>query len=253
MERLNPWLALAMTLAAAVANVPAAGQTARTGGNANAQLMEQLQQLASERTTLQAENERLKTQLAEATKDRDALKSGRDALDRRARDASAALAHSNAQRESTDQELTQTRAKMQELIAKFRETVQKMRDVETGEATAKQTLAMRERELSVCVDRNVGLYQLNSEILTHMDQQGIWSRLAQSEPFTKIKRIQNENLVDDYRARAQDQRMRPVRGLSAEPSTTTVNPPQATTAPPAAPPASTPPQPETTVSPASPK
>jgi chromosome segregation ATPase len=209
MDRLYRWAMPLLALAAmAVASVPATAQTARTGGNANAQLMEQMQQLASERTTLQAENERLKSQLADVTKDRDALKSGQQALDRRARDAAAALVHSNAQRDSSDQELTQTRAKMQELIAKFRETIQRMRDVETENTTTKQTLATREHELSVCVDRNVALYHLNDEILTHMDHQGFWSHVAEAEPFTKIKRIQNENLVDDYRARAQDQRVK---------------------------------------------
>jgi chromosome segregation ATPase len=210
MDCLHRWAVRLLVLAAvAAASIPAGAQTARTGGNANAQLMEQMQQLASERTTLQAENERLKSQLADVTKDRDALKSGQQAVDRRARDAAAALAHSNAQRDSSDQELTQTRAKMQDLIGKFRETIQKMRDIETENTTTKQTLATREHELSVCVDRNVALYRLNDEILTHMDKQGMWSRLAAAEPFTRIKRIQNENLVDDYRARAQDQRVKP--------------------------------------------
>ncbi len=209
MDRVLRWVVPALVLVAAAASAPAPAQTARSGGNANAQLMEQMQQLASERTSLQAENERLKSQLADVTKDRDALKSGQQALDRRARDAATALAHSNAERESGDQELTQTRAKMQELIAKFRETIQKMRDIETDSATTKQTLATRERELSVCIDRNVALYHLNDEILTRMDKQGVWSSLAQAEPFTRIKRIQNENLVDDYRARAQDQQIKP--------------------------------------------
>jgi chromosome segregation ATPase len=232
MDCLYRWAMPVLALAAmAVASVPAIAQTARSGGNANAQLMEQMQQLASERTTLQAENERLKSQLADVTKDRDALKSGQQALDRRARDAAAALAHSNAQRDSSDQELTQTRAKMQELIGKFRETIQKMRDVETESTTTKQTLAAREHELSVCVDRNVALYHLNDEILTHMDHQGFWSHVAEAEPFTKIKRIQNENLIDDYRARAQDQRVKPPQGLNAAPATS----------PPATPPPATPP------------
>jgi chromosome segregation ATPase len=219
MDRLHRWgMPLMALVGLAAASAPAGAQTARTGGNANAQLMEQMQQLASERTTLQAENERLKSQLADVTKDRDALKSGQQVVDRRARDAAAALAHSNAQRDSSDQELTQTRAKMQELIGKFRETIQKMRDIETENTTTKQTLATREHELSVCVERNVALYRLNDEILTHMDKQGVWSRLAAAEPFTKIKRIQNENLVDDYRARAQDQRVTPASTPPKPPS-----------------------------------
>ena len=178
-------------------------QTARSGGSAGAQLM---QQLASERTALQAENDKLKKQLAGITKDRDTLKTGQQAVERRARDASAALASSNSQRAATDQELTQTKAKMQELIGKFRETVQSMRQVETEDTANRQALAVRNQELQTCVDRNVALYKLNDEVLTHIDKQGAWSRVASLEPFTKIKRVQNENLVVEYKAKAADQR-----------------------------------------------
>jgi uncharacterized phage infection (PIP) family protein YhgE len=183
----------------------AAAQTPRGGGGPSVQLLEQMQQLASERTALQVENEKLKGQLADLRKDRDALKAGQQAIERRAQGAAAALAQSTSQREAAAQELTQYKARMQELIAKFRETIEKLREAETAGATAKHSLATRERELKACVDHNVALYQLNDEVLRHFEHQGFWAGLARSEPFTQIKRVQNENLIDDYRSRAQDQ------------------------------------------------
>jgi len=198
--------ALAALLATLAGAPPAPAQVARSGGgNANAQVLEQMQQLASERTALQAENQKLKSQLADLTKDRDALKSGQQNVERKAQGAAAALAQSTSAREATERELAQYKSKMEELIAKFRETVQKLREVETEGATAKQSLAARERELQACVDHNVALYRLNDEVLTHFDRQGFWSRMAQSEPFTQIRRVRNENLIDDYRSRAQEQ------------------------------------------------
>jgi chromosome segregation ATPase len=209
MDRLAVWIAVATSVSAAAVSNLATAQTARGGSNASAQLMQQMQQLASERTTLQAENEKLKSQLAALTKDRDALKAGQQAVERRSKDTSAALAHSNAQRDATDQELTQTKAKMQELIGRFRETIGKLRDTESENATTKRTLETRERELSVCADHNLALYHLNDEALTRLERQGFWTRAAQAEPFTKIARIQNENLVDEYRARAKEQLIPP--------------------------------------------
>jgi len=208
MDRLPRWIASAACLAAALSG-PVMAQTARSGGNASAQLVQQMQQLASERTTLQAENEKLKGELADVKKERDALKAGQQTLDRRAKDAAAALAHTRTQSESTDQELTQTKAKMQELIGKFRETIQKLRDTEAEGASAKQTLATRNHELSVCTDHNMALYQLDDEALTHLEKQGVFARVAQAEPFTKIKRIQLENFVDESRARAAAQVLAP--------------------------------------------
>jgi seryl-tRNA synthetase len=209
MDRFPVWIAAAACVTCACASDIAVAQTARSGGSANAQLLQQMQQLASERATLQAENDKLKSQLAAATKDHDALKADQQTIERRAKDASAALARSNAQHDATEQDLTRLNGKMQELITRFRETAVKLRDTEAESATSKRTLATREHELSVCADHNVALYYLNNEVLTRLENQGFWTRAAQAEPFTKIARIQNENLVDEYRARAKEQLIPP--------------------------------------------
>ena len=201
MIRLPGWVAVVSCISVAAVCATAAAQTARSGGNASAQLVQQMQQLASERTALQGENDKLKKQLADITKDRDALKAGQQAVERRAKDATAALASSNSQRATTEQELTQTKSKMQELIARFRETIAQLRTTESEGTAAKQALAAREREFSKCVEHNNALYKLNDEVLTHYEKQSAFARMAQIEAFTKIKRVQNENLIDEYRGR----------------------------------------------------
>src|SRR5215469_13366038 len=105
MDRLSGGIAAAACVIAATVSDVTVAQTARSGGSASAQLIQQMQQIASERTTLQAENDKLKSQLAAVTKDRDALKAGQQAVQRRAQDSSAALARSNTQRTATEQEL----------------------------------------------------------------------------------------------------------------------------------------------------
>jgi hypothetical protein len=97
---------------------------------------------------------------------------------------------------------------MQQLVAKFRETAQSLRDVESDRTTTKQTLATRDQQLKVCVDRNLALFKLNGEVLTRLENQGVWGRMARAEPFTKIKRVEMENLVDEYKSRAEDQRVK---------------------------------------------
>jgi len=92
----------------------------------------------------------------------------------------------------------------------------KFRDTEAESAAGKRILATREHELSLCADHNVALYHLNNEVLTRLESQGFWTRAAQAEPFTKIARIRNDNLVDAYRARANEQLIPPP---AASPST----------------------------------
>jgi chromosome segregation ATPase len=189
-----------------VMTAPVYAQTARSGGAPNAQLMQQMQQLASERTSLQAENAKLKKDLDDLRKERDELKKGQNAGGDRLKSAETALARSNTQRESAEKEIETQKAKTQELVAKFRETIDTLRDTESQFTASKQTLATRNQELKTCIDRNVALYDLNGEVLTHLEKQGVWSRMAQAEPFTRIKRAQLENLIDDYKSRASDQR-----------------------------------------------
>ena len=59
-------------------------QTERSG-NADARVMQQLQQLTSERAALQSENARLKQDLEKVRKDLDQASAGRKALENRAK------------------------------------------------------------------------------------------------------------------------------------------------------------------------
>jgi hypothetical protein len=59
----------------------------------------------------------------------------------------------------------------------------------------------------VCVDHNQALYKLNDEVLTRLENQGMWSRVASAEPFTRIKRTQLDNYVVESKARADAQRL----------------------------------------------
>jgi chromosome segregation ATPase len=203
LQRLTVSLMLAITAVSA-----AHGQTARSGGGPSAQIQAQLQQLASERTQLQAENERLKKELADLKKDRDALDSAKKAAEGRARASQAAISSSAAQRQSAEQDLEQQRARTEELVAEFRKTAQLLRDVESDRTTTKQSLATRDQELRVCADRNLALYKLNGEVLDRLEKRGAFGA-AVAEPFTRLKRTQLENLIEDYRYRANEQQVEP--------------------------------------------
>ncbi len=187
------------------------GQVARSGGGESAALAQELQQVASERTALQAQNAKLQQELAAMRKERDALKTAQQALERRAQLSESAVKqleeNAAASRRSTDQTVAQWKARMQELIDKFRETAQTLRDVESDRNTIKQTLAARERDLNTCVGHNLALYRLNQEVLTKLDHQTVWSSLARAEPFTRIKRNELDNLVVEYKARADAERV----------------------------------------------
>jgi chromosome segregation ATPase len=185
---------------------PSSAQTARSA-SPSAQAMQQLQQLASERTQLQAEVSKLKTELEGVRRERDSLKAAQDGSARRSRGAEAELARSQADKARVDGELAREKQRVEELVARFRETAATVRDVESDRAAKTQQLALREQELKVCTERNGKLYELNQEILTRLEDQGFWSALARKEPFTQLKRAQLQNLADTYRDTARDNRV----------------------------------------------
>lgn len=195
-----------VTLMLCLMAVSSHGQVQRSG-NADARVAQQLQQLANEKVSLQAENNKLKQELEQVKAQLQKSSSTAKELENRNRVLQASSASRTTNNQQAEEQLERTRAQMQELVTKFRETAQTLRDVETDRATAKSQLAAKEREYKVCVDRNAGLYELNDEVLDRMEDRGFWSQLAEREPFTRLKRTQLENLIDDYRYRVEELRV----------------------------------------------
>lgn len=194
------------------AGIARAQESRGGGGAASAQVIAELQQLSAENTSLKAANVQLKQQLAAAGKERDALKKGTQATDLRIKSSQVALARSNAEDAGDQQKIAQLQAGTHQLIAKFRELVETLRQTEIEAASAKQTVAMRQQDLKVCSDRNQALYKLDDDVLTHFERQGFWTRLASEDPFTRIERVRLENFADESREGAQDQKYSPPAG-----------------------------------------
>jgi chromosome segregation ATPase len=210
------FLTLALAVLALGIHGPASAQAARSTSG-NAQAMQQLQQLAAERTKLLADNAKLQADLDATRKERDALKKQQDASERRLQGNDGAVARANAKSDSLSQELEREKSKMTEIVAKFRELAGQLRVVESERSTVKNSLAQRDVELKQCVDRNLSLYALNGEVLTKLEQRGGFSPASALEPFTKLKRIELENLIDGYQTRADEQRP-PSAALQAPPA-----------------------------------
>src|SRR5262245_34268289 len=138
--------------------ISAQAQTARSGGEASAQLMQQMQQLASERTQLQAENARLKQELEVLKTKTKGLETEKATLDKRVQSSEGALARSTASSENLNQSLTQQHARMEELVGKFRETAGALKSVETERAQLQAQLAASQQAFDTCAEKNVALY-----------------------------------------------------------------------------------------------
>ena len=203
--------------------IAVAGMLASTGqaqvqrsGNADARVAQQLQQLTSQRSALQAENARLKQELEQVKAQLQKASSSARALESRNRAMEASAGRGTANAQQAEEQLERARGQLQELIAKFRETTETLRGVESERGVLKSEFATRERELKVCIDRNAAMYNLNAEVLDRMQNRGFWANVAEREPFTKLKRVELENLIEDYRYRADELRLEQQQAQQAQ-------------------------------------
>jgi len=215
----------------------APAQVQRSGGGANAQLAQQYQQVVAERAQLQADNDKLKKQLDDAKKQLQAVQQQLGASKKSSTTSAAQIAAAQAAAQTSAQSLEQTKSRMQELVGRFRDTAVTLRGVESERSQLQQQLAQSKSDFDRCAERNYQLYQIDSEVLDRYEHEGTLSHVARAEPFTRIKRVQVENLVDEYKDRAEELRVQKAAPAPAPPgpppAPVPFAAPPATTTPPA--------------------
>ncbi len=197
-------------LVALTAIAPVRAQVERSSGGGQAQkLMQQYQQVSAEKTALQTQVTQMKQDLDAAKAELAAVKKERDALKARSGDSAAAAAQLikvTASKETAEKNLEQYKQRMTELVTRFRETATNLKDVEADRGKLRKDLDDRNSAYDKCAEDNLQLYEINGEILNRYEHVGLFTKVSAAEPFTKITRTRIDNLVLEYRERAQQLR-----------------------------------------------
>jgi chromosome segregation ATPase len=209
MAKRHCWLTAPLTVCAVAltAGAPAQAQVQRSGGGEMQKIMQQYQQVAAEKTALQAQVEQTKMDLDSA--ELAAVKKERDALKARAGGTAAAaatVAQLAASRDSAEKNLEVSKQRMNELVGRFRETATNLKEVEADRSKLHKDLDERNAAFDKCAENNLQLYEITKEVLDRYEHVGMFTKTSAAEPFTRITRTRIENLVDEYRARALENR-----------------------------------------------
>jgi chromosome segregation ATPase len=186
-------------------------QTERSGGGEGQRIMQQYQQLAAERTQLEAQVASLKHNLDDANAQLATVKKDRDSLKARAAAAGAntsAMAQLTADKEAAQKSADQEKARLNELVIRFRETATDLKQVESDREQLRGQLRERSAAYDQCAADNLSLYELTGDVLNRYEHVGLFTRVSAGEPFTRITRARIDNLVDQYRARALELRVK---------------------------------------------
>lgn len=202
---------VALALVTAAAGVHAQTQRSGGGGSESQKIMQQYQQLAAEKTSLQSQLAQVKkdldstkAELAETKKERDALK----ARSAGSAAASAQLAQANASRQNAEKSLEQNKQRTTELVDRFKETVGALKGVESERAELKKDNLALTASYDKCTLDNEQLYEISNTVLDRYDHVGFFTKVGEAEPFTKITRTRIDNLVVEYRAHAEELRLK---------------------------------------------
>ena len=198
------WVMLAFTASIGSTPAPLYAQVQRSGGGEAQKFMQQYQQVSAEKTALQAQLAQMKKDLDAANAELAAVKKERDAAKAHVGVSPAAIAQANSAKEAAERNLELSKQRMTELVGRFRETATNLKDAEADRAKLRKDLAERNSAFDACAVNNMQLYELNRDILDRYEHVGLFTKVSASEPFTKITRTRLENLVDEYRQRAQE-------------------------------------------------
>lgn len=207
---------------------PACAQTQRSGGG-SPQIMQQYQQLAAEKTALQAQLAQMKKELDGAKSELADVKKERDALKGRAAGSSAAAARqaaaANASKEAAEKSLEQNKQRTAELVDRFKLTIGELKGVESDRDQLRKKFDELNVKYDKCAENNEELYQVADTVLDRYHHMGLFTKAAAAEPFTRIEHARIDNLILETHEHAEELRLKKTARPTPAPASGQASPP----------------------------
>lgn len=169
-------------------------------------MQQQVQQI--EQARAQAEQEKAAALADKDTAERELnkLRSGDNAAKRQLAGERAARSRTEAGLKTAQAELeglklrvADTEKKLADSVALQRTTAEKLAQAESAKRQTESQLAVNRQDLNVCQTHNGRLYTLGREMMQKYRDKSCQDALAQTEPFTGLKKVEVENLLEVWR------------------------------------------------------
>jgi chromosome segregation ATPase len=187
-------------------------QQADAAGQALARAQGLLRQLAQEKAGLDAEVAKLRAENAKLQKTAGTTEARLEETSSSLESVTREAAGVRTKLGSTEKRLERTTGQLKDVVAKYREQALKLRETEARRNELEANLDATARQLEDAERKNLALYRLNREILTEFEKEGPWDGLLRKEPVIGFKRVEIENLVQEYEDKMRDE----LRGASLE-------------------------------------
>lgn len=174
--------------------------------------MLQLRDAQNQVATLQASQAQSDKDNADLKAKIDALTAQVAAITKQSADDKSAADKALADQKAANAEQATQIAKLNDALAAWqkddKQYVQLAKDKEAARAQLAAQVIVLQRMVDDREAKNIALYDLGNEILTRYQQYGLGEALAAKEPFTGLARVKLQELVQDYRDKISDQRVK---------------------------------------------
>ena len=97
--------------------------------------------------------------------------------------------------------------RLETLAERYRELAEIAKGIEGERDTYIALAGEYDVRTAQCESNNDALYTIAMEVIESYEKKGFFKILAQREPITGLKKVQIENLMDDYRQLADEMRL----------------------------------------------
>ncbi|MCF7986780.1 MAG: hypothetical protein K9L60_04355 [Methylovulum sp.] len=174
----------------------------RDNGGGNAKIVNKLQSMVkditSERDQIKAENGKLTTEIeslkAQVSQEKETSAALEGSLN-------AELSAEKASKEELQNRVEATTAKLREVVDKYNALNKSKNDLSVAHTTLQSTQQVTASELKQCESKNIKMFEGAKEIIEgyhHCQNKDIVDTLIDSEPFSQIKNVEFETIIQDY-------------------------------------------------------
>lgn len=170
-------------------------------------VQQQLQEASEQVSTLEEEKKKLTLDLEQATKTAKNATAKAMRLTKKLKEEQATRKQTENELIGTKQKLAETAAQLAETAKSLAQTSNNLEQMGTEKKKLETIKANNEREIAICQDKNAKLYGYGRELMTKYENKSCADSLIQTEPFTGLKKVEIENLLENYRDKLDDQRI----------------------------------------------
>ena len=208
-------------LTAAIFMACFAATAALAGTDADKEAKHEMRKLQAQLSAVQKEKADLAAQLEEIKKQLGDLGAKSAALEKKSGGQKKQFAELTAKLQESD-------ANLQKMTQQYSDTVKAMQQIQKEKEQVQKEKEQEQKMLSgdvrVCEKKNADLYRISTELLEKYQSKGVFTALLQAEPFTQIEKVKVENVLQEYKDKADAAKI----AASKKPASAKVGEPAAT-------------------------